>query len=411
MQLRPAPFVNDPDTSKPSSNGWRYTTPTRAVLVEAVSYPAIQGHTAAWQELMLRLLEPNVFLEPAFALSAVQHFVMSERPMFLMVWDEEDGERTRLTGICPLHLPHRWFGGTTARAWRHEQAALGTPLLDRATAGETLDLMFDWITRERPDITGIMFPRLRLDGPTLALMRARSRVTNRGFRLFDRHERAILPGSLDPETAISDALSAKKMKELRRQRRRLGDLGVIGYRSARNAVELREAAERFLALEVGGWKGKRGTALLQDAALVAFTRSMTRLLGREGKCRIDELTLDGKPVAMGIVLESAGHAYLWKIAFDEKFASFSPGVQFAIDMTRTQLARRGVAFTDSCAIADHPMIDKLWRDRLGVTDAMVAVAPEKRHAFGIAVFSESARRQLREMAKRAVYRVLRRKRS
>jgi hypothetical protein len=44
---------------------------------------------------------------------------------------------------------------------------------------------------------------------------------------------------------------------------------------------------------------------------------MTRRLSREGKCRIDALTVDGRPVAMGIVLRSRDRAFFWKIAYDE----------------------------------------------------------------------------------------------
>ena len=44
------------------------------------------------------------------------------------------------------------------------------------------------------------------------------------------------------------------------------------------------------------------------------------------------------------------------------FASASPGVQLTLALTERQIGT-GVAETDSCAIADHPMIDRIWPDR------------------------------------------------
>ena len=77
---------------------------------------------------------------------------------------------------------------------------------------------------------------------------------------------------------------------------------------------------------------------------------MTRELAREGKCRIDSLEIDGAPAAMGIMLASGTSGFLWKIAYDERLAALSPGVQFVMDFTRRQLGEARFADTDSCAI-------------------------------------------------------------
>ena len=161
------------------------------------------------------------------------------------------------------------------------------------------------------------------------------------------------------------------------------------------------AFERFLALEALGWKGGRGTALLCDPATVTSMRSMTRALAREGKCRVDSLELDGKPIAMGVTLISGKAAALWKIAYDENRAALSPGVQFTLEYTRRQLAANSVDFTDSCAIADHPMIDRIWPDRMPVVDIFTAIHPDRAAAFHAAASREHVRRRARAIAKSA----------
>ena len=64
-------------------------------------------------------------------------------------------------------------------------------------------------------------------------------------------------------TKDSDAV-AKKLKELRRQRHRLSDHGAVRFDVARTPRAVAVALETFLALEAGGWKGQRGTALSQQ---------------------------------------------------------------------------------------------------------------------------------------------------
>ena len=411
VAIRPGVTGGKARTSQPGDNGWRYESPDNRLMVEAVGYQVAATHFEAWNELLGRVIEPNVFLEPCFVLPAVQHFALARRPAFLLVWDEKDGERDRLVGLCPVMLPRRPFGGSMARAWMHEQAALGTPLIDRARAIETLDLMLDWLRRENPGIHGLIFPKLRHDGPVLALLRNRAILTARELRLFGEHERAMLSGGAQGESAMAHALSPKKLKELRRQRRRLADSGKLVFTSARSPEEVRAAAEKFLVMEAAGWKGQRGTALLANAALTTFTRTMTRLLARDGKCRIDTLDVGGKPAAMGIILESGGYAYLWKIAYDESLAVTSPGVQLVMDLTRVQLADEGIVFTDSCAIPRHPMIDHVWRERLPITDALVSARPDSSRSFAVTAAIEASRRRLREIAKTLYNRARKRKAS
>ena len=407
------PPMTGPDTTRtqPGQNGWRYDSPENRILVEAVSYQTAATHHLAWQDLTLRLIEPNVFLDPCFVLPAVQHFPLARRPAFLLVWDENNGERDRLIGLCPVVLPRYRGFGRFASGWMHNQSALGTPLIDRARAIETLDLMLDWLQRENRHITGLMFRRLRQDGPVMALLRNRAVLTGRDLRLFEQHERAMLSSGPDGAHAMQHSFSAKKTRELRRQRRRLESQGRLQLISATTPQEVRLAGEHFLALESRGWKGRRGTALLANASLTIFTRTMTRLLAREGKCRIDTLLLDGKPVAAGIVLQAGGYAYLWKIAYDESHAADSPGVQFILDVTRLLVADQHIIFTDSCAIPNHPMIGHVWRERLRLADALIASGIGARRMFALGAALETARRWLRARAKSAFYALTGRKAS
>lgn len=386
----------------PGTSGLRAITNDRPLKVELLDWEMASGRLTAWTDLMSRAMEPNVFLDPGFALTAAQHFPPARRPSFLVVSDvSRYGEDDRIIGICALEVA----GGFRAltRGWLPKQSALGTPLLDRVQGVEALDLMLAWIEREHPRTVGLLLQSLANDGPTAALIRARAQARGLDLRLFDKGERAILFGGVDVEAMLRAAMSSKHIKELRRQRRRLGELGTLTYVSTRRPEQVRLAVERFLILEASGWKGGRGTALLCDPGVAAFVRTMSRRLSREGKCRIESLELDGKPIAMGVVLASGKNAFLWKIAYDESQAVYSPGVQFVIEFTRRQALEDEVTMTDSCAIPDHPMIDRLWTDKLPIADIALAISTARGKSFEAALRQEAFRRKMHAYAKRIFY--------
>lgn len=368
-----------------------------AIHVEWVGATALVRHQTALADLCARALEPNVFLEPAFALPLLQHIGHAKRPRFLLVW-EENGPASfgRLLGLFPLA-----FGGLDgiARGFAHKQTSSGTPLVDKARAAETLEAMLDWLAGSEHRIDALVFTGIAKDAPFHQALCRACEDTGRRLVNLGEHKRAILRR---PDGTRRDALcfaSAKRRKERARQFRRLSEAGARTYVSARTPAEVAVATERFLALEQRGWKGARGTALLAEPSLATFTRTMTRLMAHEGKCRIDSIDIDGKPVAMGIVFTVADHAYFWKTAFDETYASLSPGVQFATELTKLQLADLTISSTDSCAIADHPMIDRLWPDRLMITDLILAIAPADTWRFARSLGIETLRRRLRQTAK------------
>ena len=112
---------------------------------------------------------------------------------------------------------------------------------------------------------------------------------------------------------------------------------------------------------------------------------------------------------MAIVLRSADRAYYWKTAYDERFARFSPGVHLTRALAERQLADAAVQITDSCAMADHPMIDRLWPDRLAMFDLLIGVDPARTRAFPGAVRRERFARAARAALKSAAVAALRRR--
>jgi CelD/BcsL family acetyltransferase involved in cellulose biosynthesis len=189
--------------------------------------------------------------------------------------------------------------------------------------------------------------------------------------VLQSHLRACLDARRDAEELLREALGHKKLKELRRQRRRLADHGAVRFEVARRPERVAAALETFLRLESSGWKGKRGTALVQDDGDVAFIRRAAPALAVNSQCEIATLYADVTPVAAAIVLRHQDRAFYFKLGIDERFARFSPGVQLTLELTRHLCADPAIATADSTAGADHPMINPIWRGRFSIGDVLI----------------------------------------
>jgi CelD/BcsL family acetyltransferase involved in cellulose biosynthesis len=393
----------------PSAPGFPRAAPRFDLDIAPIGLDPALAEEEEWRRLAGDALEPNAFFEPGFALSAARHFPLSARPVFVGMWRRGGfSQQRRLIALFPLSRARAFLGGGLERLWLHDNAALATPLIDRRGGEEALAAWLDWLGEASP-APGVVFPKIVKSGPLHDLVAATARATGRRLRLLDDYERAALyPGS-DVETLWRRNSSLHSYKEFNRRRRRLEENGPVETSWAATPDDVRLAMEQFLALEAAGWKGGRG-ALLSDPGRATFARSAARLLAREGKCKILSLDAGGRRLAMGIVLESGRRAAFWKIAFDESARSFAPGIHLVHALTRAHLARNDLDLTDSCAIANHPMIDRFWPDRLGICDLAIETRPGGA-AFDSACAQDRLRRRLRAGAKDAVNGLLRRKTS
>jgi CelD/BcsL family acetyltransferase involved in cellulose biosynthesis len=242
----------------------------------------------------------------------------------------------------------------------------------------------------------MMLPLIARDGVfSTALARVLARRGGTCAR-FDDHVRALLAPR--KRESYLDHIAAKKLKELRRQRRRLEDFGAVVHMAASGPAAA-VALTDFMTLEAAGWKGRAGGAARAHATTESFMREAVTALAAKGDARVDRLIHDGHPVAAAITLRSGNAAWFWKIAYDEAFARASPGVQLTLELTRDLLADASLARTDSCAAAGHPMIDHLWKERLTLTDLLIAPSAASMAQFRIARPLETLRRALISNAK------------
>jgi len=362
-----------------------------AALVEIVDRRDLPRCEDAWRDLAARAGEPNAFAEPEFLIPALQRLA-SPRIRALLVW--RDAERQSLIGLAAVAAPRLPFG--LAALWRSEQAGLPAALFDRAAGVEALAAIVAAIRAWRPRPVGLRLPFAIADGSiaaAAAALAARDRLT-----LWDAHRRSRAALILGGKADFDARLDKRRRKEWSRQRRRLEELGPVESRVGADAA----AIEAFLAVEKSGWKGARGSALDAHAARASFAREALAGFAARDRLEIHTLTLKGEPIAAAVALHSGDRAFYWKTAYDERFAAFSPGVQVTLDLSRRLEREPGLALADSCAIADHPMIDRAWRDRIELVDLALSLGMGSGAAFTLAAGAAHEVERIKRRGRRLV---------
>jgi hypothetical protein len=376
-------------------------------------HPPSAGFTALtaipveqWRALAERAVEPNGYYLPAWELAVNASARGRTGVSALGAWRDaspSQDELSRLTGLLPVVSMWRACKiPLPALVSASPYGTLCTPLLDRTFAAEAAGCLMKGASASGAH--ALILRDVSLNG---AAMKAFTEVLRRqDLRpiVLQSHLRACLDARRDADDVLRDALSAKKLKELRRQRNRLAEHGLVRFAVARSVEDVARAVEIFLALEASGWKGKHGTALKQDEGDADFIRSATRGLAETGQCEIVTLHAGETPVAAAVVLRHQDRAFYFKLGIDEDFAKFSPGVQLTLDLTRHLCADAVLATADSTASPHHPMINPIWRGRLRIGDVII---PLRRNDPVVPVIHGAmmARQKLRELARRMVQRL------
>jgi len=344
-----------------------------AARAHAAPIPLTAVSDAPWRALAERAIEPNAYYLPDWELAVNASAPGRTGASALTAFD--DASPTPLIGLMPVvPLARAYKIPLPALVSAHPYGTLCTPLIDRDMADVAAAQLMQ--QARRAGARALILREVALDGPAVRAFTNMLAREGSPARVLQSHLRACLDATSDGETLLHDALGTKKLKELRRQRHRLADHGAISFDVARSPDEVAAATETFLALEASGWKGQRGTALIQVEGDAAFIRRATKALAGTGQCEIVTLRAGDTPVAAGIVLRHQARAFFFKLGVDERFAKYSPGVQLTLDLTRQLCADPTIASADSTAGPDHPMINPIWRERFAIGDLLI---PLRRH--------------------------------
>lgn len=317
--------------------------------------------------------EPNVFYESWMLRPALKAFGNKAPIVFVAVRAIDSGKEPVLCGFFPLEILHRYRGLPlkAARLWTFLHFNWCVPLLRKGLETQTFEAFFLWAASGESPCSLIEFGHFPVEGN---IARAFVEVMNRFCLptcLVDLSKRAVLLNRGDAKTYLSDSISGRKLKEYGRLGRRLAERGTITYQDLHSEEHLSEWIDGFLKLESAGWKGKAGTALASSPEQKEFFRSALTDAFYRGQLMMLRLRVGAHTIAYKCNFLSKPGAFAFKIAYDEHYGSFSPGVLLELENIR-RFQTGNLVWMDSCANPEHFMANHLWSDRRILQTTLVA---------------------------------------
>lgn len=375
--------------------------PPDADVVILESADALGPYRADIEELAAASADANSQFEYVTLAAAMEHLPGGQKVRVALVWSDADENGKRiLTGLVPYRVSLGFYGlpKPVWRVWRHIHSYISTPVLrsghERLALRRFLALA---------DMSGAVFVEFPLFHAGSAFAEALEDVVGRQHRHVagtNAHERAFLQSDLSEEAYLSTHIRKKKRKEFNRLWNRLAELGELRFETHDGGVDPAAWMNRFLSLEARGWKGRRGTALRADPGQRAFFENICLGAHAQGKLHCTDLTLDGRPLAMLASFRAGEGVYTFKIAFDEDYSRYSPGALLMLKAIGAFLGDERIAWVDSCAVPNHPMIDHIWAQRRAMRSVLVSCsgrfgAPSVRYAAAAMKFTNAMRTKLR----------------
>ena len=341
----------------------------------------LESQVAAWDELADTAVEPNHFFSAAPVLAAMRHLRPEGKPAFLIVRRRDaPGKAPIWCGFFPFfrHRTYRGLPMRNLRLLKHDYCFLRVPLVRAGCEADVLEQVFAWL-----DASGVAIVELgdqTGEGAYAEALAALLRRRGLNAPASSSHARAILRRGDSADAYLRGAVSGGKLKELRRQQRRLGEKGELQVDSLAPDGDVEAAIAEFLVLERAGWKGAQGTAMSCRPADREFFAELVRRAFGAGRLQMITMRLDGRPIAMKCNLLAPPGAFAFKIAYSEELSQYSPGVLLELENIRRLHEEARVQWMDSCAVPGHPMIERLWKEQRLIQSWVLPLGPMGRLA-------------------------------
>jgi hypothetical protein len=350
----------------------RSTTQGKMSVVVIKDVTALEEYLPAWRNLVDAALEPNAFYEPWMLIPAVRAFGADKNLQFVLILTPDPARpfgQPVLCGLFPLEI-HSHYNGLakklpikTLSLWRHVLCYFCTPLLRTEHSRECLDVFFDWLISGTHGCSLMEFGHIDGDGPFHELLVDYFFEHSNLTCVTECYTRALFRPAVDADQYMRAALPRIRWKEMRRQERRLAETGRLEYLVLEPGGDVGAWIEEFIQLEAISWKGRAGRALACNETWREFFVTAATEAFHRGQLMMLALHLNGRPIAHKCNFLARPGSFAFKIAFDEEYARFSPGVLLELENIRRLHAQTEIRWMDSCADADRFMINHLWPDR------------------------------------------------
>jgi CelD/BcsL family acetyltransferase involved in cellulose biosynthesis len=342
-----------------------------------------------WRRLAVAAIEPNPFYEPEYVLAQARALDAVGEVVLAVVADRDEW-----TACIPVRRIRSWHRIPIASVstWRGSEALpslVGTPLLSAPEAATPL-------VRSLVATAGSSFAALEWlvsDGPAWeSISRA---IAQSGLRCieFERFDRAFL--TRRPQDDYFERSMKGKHRGVMRRRWKKLDAQLGGAPVVVDVTGDPAAVEDLIEIEGASKLAAGGMVLKSDPAYEVFFREMCAGFAALGRLELHALRFGDQTLAMRCNLLADPGIFYFKVAYDEAFAQFSPGIRLEVESFHRFHDRAGAEWVDSCSDPNNETMNRLLPERRELV-TLVLVKPGVR--AGLTVGALRAGRRLRERA-------------
>jgi CelD/BcsL family acetyltransferase involved in cellulose biosynthesis len=313
-----------------------------------------------WRELATVAVEPNPFFEADYLLALARALDALDGVSLAVIADEDSW-----LACMPVHRVSSWrrMPLPSISTWRGAGlllALVGTPLVSRACVREAAAALLGGVART-PGSFFTALESLVEDGPFFDELAPA--LADAGLRSlpFERSERAFLTRR-DECDYLEQAMDGHHRRGLRSQWRRLTDeLGEEPQVLDRAGDP--DAVHELIELEGRSYLAARGTVLQSDPAQARFFVEMCAAFAAQGRLQLLALQAGDRTIAMKCNILADPGLFFLKVAYDEDYRRFSPGIQLETRMFPLFHERPQARWMDSCAYPGNETWNKLLPER------------------------------------------------
>ncbi len=330
--------------------------------------PTLSSFVPAWEELAASALEPNVFYEHWMLLPALKAYGAGKdiSVALVLIRDQRNpAAPEKLAGLFPLQMISRFknLNVSAVSLWQHIHCYICTPLVRADCAGECMSGVFHWLRSGAARASLMELRCISGDGPFQKLLIDLSNDLGLLNWVTDIYTRGLWRDAQGPAGGPASAISGDLRRRLRRKEKRMGERGQLKHVVMQPQDNVRRWIDEFLALEASGWKGRQGSALACTETGRRYFTEIATAAFRRGRLLMLGLDFDGRPIARRSAFVAGEGSFAFKTAYDEAFASYSPGAMLEIDSLDQLHGLPGVRWMDSCAATNNALVNRISNDR------------------------------------------------
>ena len=220
-----------------------------------------------WDELSDNAIERNIFFESWFLLPSLRYLMEPGVEVLVIRENHRDGKILclfpvrRRSRFRSIPLPH-------LAVWSHRHCFLGTPLIRIGYAEQVFGELLQWMDSS---VSLLHLAKISGEGPIARTLeeRLRSEGIPRTWDITERFTRPCFSSSLPPEQYLAALLKGKRLKDYRKKRAHLEELGPVKTSILESSHERDQWLNNFLALEKSGPSPTSNSASRSDKSSVA----------------------------------------------------------------------------------------------------------------------------------------------